>query len=487
MAAEAREAQWRDVFLAHVFQRSGSANHTPPRRVIHEMILPCAEPASFFDAFYSDTSAWGPLQHAERGDSDVVVGLWTGVPGTDVDVRSRTRQFSSPFETTLLSGVALVHETQYVTIAEDAKRLSIATTVAMRGDVPYCECYKVNTLMDVETAAGDGGVFVRVRMEPVFHDWTMWESRIREMVYMHGAESWEAWEEKAIKYLGGARPPQLVRVRACGCLPLDAQMRYERSSGASSSPRHACSLVRQSVRPDHPWGYALHLGECCCDDATGAAVSAPAAPAAAAAAGPTNVNARDACSPPDGPAPTGPAAAHGHSERPTSPDSDDDTIPLFGLGRMFKEVVATISQVAADEIALFQQEHAALQFACGDGGRADPAMATSPFASSCITRAQPERALPRSELSPAASAPKVHRGTPVLLPPSACAKYHDKLDPCVESGEARCEHAAHWPQSDKTNEPSWEFVEMTAAVMSKTCLVDTREDTGWTVVFPETS
>ena len=133
--------------------------------------------------------------------ADIHTEKWeSGVDGT----QSRVRSFQSPFETALLSGKATVTEEQSVKIADDGTRMVMACAVQMDGDVPYCECYRVHTLLDV-TVLGDpeqaSGVLVRIFMGAEFVKWTLFESRIKEMISTHGAESWEAWEEEAVKYI----------------------------------------------------------------------------------------------------------------------------------------------------------------------------------------------------------------------------------------------------------------------------------------------
>ena len=51
--------------------------------------------------------------------------------------------------------------------AADGSRLVLAASVSMEGDVPYCDCYRVHTLLDV-TLLSDAeqakGLMVRVFM-----------------------------------------------------------------------------------------------------------------------------------------------------------------------------------------------------------------------------------------------------------------------------------------------------------------------------------
>ena len=122
---------------------------------VYEMSLPCGEGGvtSFFETFYGDDSVWGSLQHKERGDSHIEVEKWTSTHrkacGTSIVCRARSRRFRSPFKTTIVSGVAEVDEEQYAKTTDDGTQMAIVTSVSMRGDVPYCECYKVNTVLHV--------------------------------------------------------------------------------------------------------------------------------------------------------------------------------------------------------------------------------------------------------------------------------------------------------------------------------------------------
>jgi hypothetical protein len=85
--------------------------------------------------------------------------------------KRRTRSFQSPFETAFLDGVAKVREEQAVKCAADGSRLVLAASVSMEGDVPYCDCYRVHTLLDV-SLLGDTeraqGLLVRVFMGAEF-------------------------------------------------------------------------------------------------------------------------------------------------------------------------------------------------------------------------------------------------------------------------------------------------------------------------------
>jgi hypothetical protein len=85
--------------------------------------------------------------------------------------KRRTRSFQSPFETALLDGVAKVREEQAMKSADDGSRLVLAASVSMEGDVPYCDCYHVHTLLDVSLlvdAERAQGLLVRVFMGAEF-------------------------------------------------------------------------------------------------------------------------------------------------------------------------------------------------------------------------------------------------------------------------------------------------------------------------------
>lgn len=166
---------------------------------VYELELPMlGAPRDFFHTFYADHAEWTQLQHKERGDKgaqappvlselvqlatphhpaaavlprriDVRTGKWLDVASDGS--QQRIRSFNSPFETTFLEGVAKVREEQTVKCAADGSRLVLAASVSMDGDVPYCDCYRVHTLIDV-TLLSDAeqakGLLVRVFMGPEF-------------------------------------------------------------------------------------------------------------------------------------------------------------------------------------------------------------------------------------------------------------------------------------------------------------------------------
>lgn len=85
--------------------------------------------------------------------------------------KRRTRSFQSPFQTSFLDGVAKVREEQAVKCAADGSRLVLAASVSMEGDVPYCDCYRVHTLIDVSLLSDTKqtqGLLVRVFMGAEF-------------------------------------------------------------------------------------------------------------------------------------------------------------------------------------------------------------------------------------------------------------------------------------------------------------------------------
>ena len=161
-----------------------------------------ATPEAFFSFFYDDDAEWTQLQHRERGDKHIRTEKWRrddeGRPGA----RTRSRSFQSPFETALLSGSAGVEEQQTVVVTAEQRRMLFCSSVSMTGDVPYCDCYRVLTLLEITAADKvSEGIVVRCFMGADFVRWTLFEARIKQMVASHGAESWEAWEEQARGFL----------------------------------------------------------------------------------------------------------------------------------------------------------------------------------------------------------------------------------------------------------------------------------------------
>ena len=70
-----------------------------------------------------------------------------------------------------MDGVAKVCEEQAVKCSADGSRLVLAATVSTEGDVPYCDCYRVHTLLAVSMlsdAEQARGLLVRVFMGAEF-------------------------------------------------------------------------------------------------------------------------------------------------------------------------------------------------------------------------------------------------------------------------------------------------------------------------------
>ena len=194
-------------------RRSSSAPSTPTTRSGRRCSTRSAEIRVRVDASGHPPAAVNPpLPHLTirrlHACADIRTERWE--PGPDGSQR-RARSFQSPFETALLNGEAKVQEDQAVKCAADGSRLVLAASVAMDGDVPYCDCYRVHTLIDVTNLSDTEqaeGLLVRVFMGAEFVKWTLFESRIKEMISSCAAESWESWEEEAVRYLEQGPPTQ---------------------------------------------------------------------------------------------------------------------------------------------------------------------------------------------------------------------------------------------------------------------------------------
>jgi hypothetical protein len=169
----------------------------------------------FWDFFYSDASEWTRAQHVERGDSSVRTRTQMHPGDTGW---SRRREFTSPFNTPIASGIAHVQEEQSGKFSGDGTKLAILTSVLMSGDVPYCDYYRVHTLLQASNVDSVGWPNIRIRIfaGATFHKSTMFEGRIRSIMLHHTADSWAEWEEKAREYVRNRRETREGPASAAG-------------------------------------------------------------------------------------------------------------------------------------------------------------------------------------------------------------------------------------------------------------------------------